>query len=74
MTAQTKRPKAACREVDKLIKIAWKAKWRMRKGNGHIKMMSPDGKHMVVAPISPSDHRSVKNLRAQLRRSGLKGI
>jgi hypothetical protein len=72
MIAQAKRPTSRCRETDKLIKIAWKAGWRMQARNGHIKMQAPDGKTTVVASGSPSDHRGVKNLRAQLRRGGLR--
>ena len=34
--------------------------------------VAPDGETTVVAARTPSDHRGVKNMRAQLRRAGLK--
>lgn len=39
---------------------------------GHIKMLSPDGKTTVGCPGTPSCYRGVKNVRADLRRAGVK--
>ena len=35
---------------------------------GHWRLEHPDMKGLVFAPDTPSDHRAVKNLRAELRR------
>lgn len=54
-------------------KLATRAGWRVeRTGSGHWSFKSPD---LAVAPIivasTPSDHRSMLNARAALRRAGL---
>jgi len=38
---------------------------------GYIHVKSPDLATMVVIESTPSDHHSVKNTRARLRRAGL---
>lgn len=49
--------------------------WHFPKGAGngsrHTKITNPDGRVVAVASSSPSDHRQVKNLTAQLKRAGL---
>lgn len=47
--------------------------WRVEETkSGHLRFIPADrSKPIVVASSTPSDARSVKNLRAQLRRSGL---
>lgn len=42
-----------------------------RKGSGHEAILAPDGTVIVYA-FSPSDHRSVRALRADLKRHGFK--
>ena len=37
--------------------------------NGHVKVYSPDGSLVTVASGTPSDRRSVRNLRARVRRA-----
>ena len=60
-------------DLDKLIAQARRAGWRVEKtARGHWKFYSPDGKHAVVASGTPSDRRSMANLRAQLKRAGYK--
>lgn len=45
--------------------------WRVVKGKKHLKAYPPDkDKPMVTIPGTPGDQRSLKNLKAQLRRSG----
>lgn len=39
-------------------------------GSGHWRITTPDGKRLFVSQ-TPSDHRAVINLRAELRRAGL---
>jgi hypothetical protein len=44
-----------------------------RSGGGHVKMIPQNGNgtRTLIGPSTPSDHRSIKNLRAQLRRAGV---
>lgn len=62
-------------DLDKLITQARRAGWRVEKTRGgHWKFWSPDGKHAVVSSSTPSDRRSMSNLRAQLKRAGYKPL
>lgn len=38
---------------------------------GHVSIYCPDGKTIVTAASTPSDHRSIKNTVALLRRAGV---
>lgn len=40
--------------------------------NGHVKVYSPEGCLVTVASGTPSDFRSVRNLRARVRRAARK--
>lgn len=64
---------SAPKEIRKLLREAEDAGWEveLRKG-GHYRLKSPDGEHLVFLPSTPSDPRSWRNTRAQLRRCGLK--
>lgn len=67
-----KRPAAKDKECDALVAAAWEAGWWCeRAGNEHVKCYPPNDKRMVPIPNTPSDWRTVRNKRAQLRRSGL---
>lgn len=69
----TKRPRSTSKDIDKLLKIAWKAGWYMEKGgNDHIKVYAPGRQRPISAPLSPSKQRSVARLRSKLRTAGLK--
>lgn len=58
------------REVRKLIRRLEKDGWSARKtGGGHWVVRSPEGVP-VSMPSSPSDHRSMKNVMAKLKRAG----
>ena len=59
------------RDVAPLVKAALAAGWHEVKGRKHIVLRSPDGVSQVVLPRTPSDHRSLRNSRADLRRHGL---
>ncbi len=49
--------------------------WRVEQGGKHLKAYPADkAQPMVTVPLTPSDHRSIKNLRAQLKRAGARGI
>lgn len=64
------RPRAGDREVDKLVGAAHSQGFAIsRTGSGHLRLSK--GGESVVVPSTPSDHRSVKNARAALRRAGL---
>jgi hypothetical protein len=55
-----------------MARAAERAGWVIaQSGGGHLAWTSPEGV-TVFTPSTPSDHRSGKNSRAQLRRAGLK--
>lgn len=56
-----------------LVKAALKAGWTWGGATkkSHWKLHSPDGRKTVSVACSPSDHRNLLNLRADLRRAGL---
>lgn len=59
------------KELRPLVRAAIAAGWTVTKtGGGHLRFRSPTGA-LVFAPSTPSDHRSVKNTAAELRRHGL---
>lgn len=62
------------RQFRVLVRVATAAGWRcQRTGSGHLALYPPD---QTVDPVylagSPSDHRAWRNVRALLRRRGLK--
>lgn len=69
---KAKRPKVKVKELDELVEAAWEAGWWCeRAGNKHVKCYPPSDSRMVPVPSTPSDWRTVRNKRSQLRRSGL---
>jgi len=66
-----KRPIHQDKDLDKLVKKAWKAKWRcVRKGN-YIYCYPPSGEGSVVVKSTPSGSRYLKNLEKTFERAGL---
>lgn len=62
------------KELKKLRDDLKKDGWLYRRtGKGHHQMKSPDGRHIVVIPDTPSDPRTVKNVRQDLKRAGYVG-
>jgi hypothetical protein len=58
------------REIKDLIEKLYQEDWDIeRTRNGHYKFKSPTGK-VVYGPQTPSDMRSYRNIRAELRRAG----
>lgn len=59
-------------ETKKLALVAQEQGWRVEatKG-GHVRFVPPQGRVVIVSK-TPSDHRSILNSRALLRRQGLK--
>lgn len=59
------------KDVRDLLKKLEAQGWRIVAGGKHIKAFPPDTtRPMVTIPTTPSDHRSLRNTIAQLRRSG----
>lgn len=68
---KAKRPKANRGDVDMLLRICWdQGAWIVLGGNGHYKIYPPNLHRMIPIPATPSDHRTVRNKRSQLRRAG----
>jgi hypothetical protein len=66
-----KRPIHQDKDLDKLVKKAWKAGWNcVRKGN-YIYAYPPDGGPPVQIKSTPSGSRYPKNLEKAFNRAGL---
>jgi hypothetical protein len=65
--------KGLTKDINKLVDQArFTPGWRVEHGGSHWKIYPADKtKPMVVAPVSPSDMRSLQNMKSQLRRAGL---
>lgn len=68
------------KDMNDLIRLAVSQGWRhTRTSKGHHRLIPPPGQKdrngypafPVTLPSTPSDHRSIKNCMAQLRRFGL---
>ncbi|MDX1535620.1 MAG: hypothetical protein R3346_02575 [Candidatus Spechtbacterales bacterium] len=59
--------------LKEMVSEALDQNWRVeRTGSGHLRFLSPDRSvSPVFSPTTPSDVRSVKNVRGKLRRAGL---
>jgi hypothetical protein len=66
------RVKSNDKATDELIALAYKTPgWKvLRDGQGHVRFVAPDGT-VTQGALTPSDVRSVPNLRANLKRMGL---
>lgn len=63
------------REMRPTVKTAVRQGWTLDfTKSGHVKMIPPAGGAPIFASKTPSDHRSLKNFAAQLRRAGVKGV
>jgi len=59
------------KDMKRLIQAAEAAGWVVsRTKKNHLKFKAPSGA-IVIASSTPSDHRSLKNTRAELHRHGL---
>lgn len=64
---------SAKKETKEIVREAERQGWRVETTKkGHIRFYAPDGVHVVHAGGTPSDHRSIANLLAQLRRYGFR--
>lgn len=59
------------RDLRDLLQKALDAGWTLVRGRRHIKAFSPDESTIVTISMSASDHRALRNVRADLRRGGL---
>ena len=61
----------APKDIKNLIRALESQGWRVEKTrSGHYMAYSPNGKDIVTIPGTPSDHRSMRNTLAALRRAG----
>ncbi len=59
-------------DLQQLVAAARKAGWSVRKRRGgHLVWQRPDGDGLIFSASTPSDWRSLANVRASLRRAGL---
>lgn len=61
------------KEIKAIIRQLEDQGWtvEIRRG-GHYRAKAPDGKGIAFFPVTPSDHRGLKNLKADLRKLGAK--
>jgi predicted RNA binding protein YcfA (HicA-like mRNA interferase family) len=60
-------------EIRELVRRAHKQGWSVeRTRNGHLRFRPPTGKGQAIVGTTPSDHRTIRNIRAHLRRLGLR--
>ncbi len=58
-------------EVRKLVRLLVKQGIRVERArNGHLDVYCPDGQRVQLS-FSPSDHRAIRNTKANLRRHGI---
>ena len=64
------RPEHRNGDYERLFRQAEDRGWRIKKTNGHFATYCPTecGKHIVAVSATPSDHRSLRNTRAQMRK------
>jgi len=67
------------KEIRKIVKALEDEKvnpgWRVEDRTKHLFAYPADKNFSpVTIPLTPSDHRSIRNLRAQLKRCGARGI
>ena len=62
------------KDVRELARIAAAQGWRVeRTGKHHLRWVPPDrGRRVIYSGSTPSDYRAIRNIRAMLRREGLR--
>jgi len=59
------------KDFKKVVKAAEEQGWTAKKTKkGHWQLYAPDGKNIVHAAGTPSDHRSLENVLSQMRKCG----
>lgn len=64
-------PTTVADEIHNLIHEAKRQGWRVRQGK-HWILYSPDGSGIVVIGLTPSDHRTVQNVKSMLKKHGFR--
>lgn len=65
-------PKATRDDIRLLLEAAWaQGAWIEKGGNEHFKVFPVGRSFIVHIPMTPSDWRTIKNKRSQLRRAGI---
>ena len=60
------------KEIKRIVKaLETQGFYVERSGKGHLKVKNERGGTVYVMPSTPSDHRSLKNTVAELRRKGI---
>jgi predicted RNA binding protein YcfA (HicA-like mRNA interferase family) len=58
------------RDIKKLVQRAERQGFRLQAGKGHYMLFAPDGVSIVTVAKTPSDHCTIPNTIADLRRCG----
>jgi hypothetical protein len=65
-------PRSPRADMRLLLEAAWaQGAWIVRGGNDHFKVYAADQKTMIHVPMTPSDFRTVRNKRLQMKRAGI---
>lgn len=54
-----------------LVRELRRAGYKVKPGSNHHRILNKNGKFVAPLATTPSDHRALKNQRAQLRRNGI---
>jgi hypothetical protein len=57
--------KALRSELRAAVQRGWQASIT---GNGHVKLLPPNGQRPLFAPLTPGSNRTMRNMRAAIRR------
>jgi predicted RNA binding protein YcfA (HicA-like mRNA interferase family) len=58
------------KDVEQFLRVLRRDGWRVERTNGeHWKLTPPGSGRMVFTGSTPSDHRAIKNLKAECRRA-----
>jgi len=69
---RAKRPEHPKKEWDALVKLAWKASWWCERRKKYIYCYSPNEEDIVKVPMTPSDWRTIRNKKRDLKAAGLR--
>lgn len=64
-------PKHPNKDFHKLLKAAWSEGWWCERRRKYIYCFSTNGEDIVKLPLTPSDWRTIRNTKRNLRAAGL---
>ena len=64
--------KASDKDIGRILDSAEGAGWTVKRKKDGWMLLSPNGRDSVMVHATNSDHRALKNIKAKLRRFGLK--